>query len=121
MDGGCDTGLLGEGWYITKYTGWYANVVGFDSLVAKKFNLHIVVGITKFSLPAGKGDILLQHHEGVFNKGSQTTLLSEFQLRTRGCLVDSTYKGHRGVDYKPGTQRIETPHSEDGTGYMIPL
>ena len=34
-NGGCDTGLLGAGWYIAKYTGQYANVVGFDEFIAK--------------------------------------------------------------------------------------
>jgi hypothetical protein len=83
-DEGCDTGLLGAGWYIVEYTGRYANVVGFDAFIAKKSNLPIVVGIAKFTLPNGMGAILLRHNEGVLNKGSQTTLLSEFQLRTRG-------------------------------------
>ena len=103
-DGGCDTGLLGAGWYITEYTGCYAIMVGFDEFIAKKSGLPIVIGITKYSLPDGKGHILLRHNEGVYNKGSWTTLLSEFQLRTRGCIMDSTYKGHRGADYKLGTQ-----------------
>ena len=120
-DGGCDTGLLGAGWYIVEYTGRYANVVGFDAFIAKKSNLPIVVGIAKFTLPNGMGAILLRHNEGVLNKGSQTTLLSEFQLRTRGCIVDSTYKGHRGADHKPGTQRIETPDDDGNTVYTIPL
>ena len=120
-DGGCDTGLLGAGWYIAAYTGRYANVVGFDAFIAKKSNLPIVVGITKFTLPSNLRAILLRHNEGVYNKGSQTTLLSEFQLRTRGCIVDSTYKGHRGADHKPGTQCIETTDDEDGTVYTIPL
>jgi hypothetical protein len=96
-------------------------VVGFDEFVAKKSGLPIVVGITKYTLPDGKGHILLRHNEGVYNKGSRTTLLSEFQLRTRGCIVDSTYKGHRGTDYKPGTQRVKTPDDEGEPGYTIPL
>jgi hypothetical protein len=120
-DGGCDTGLLGAGWHILEYTGRYANVVGFDAFVAKKSNLPIVVGITKLTLPDNGGAILLRHHEGVFNKGSQTTLLSKFQLRSRGCIVDSTYKGHRGTDRRPGTQRIETPDDEGCPVYTIPL
>ena len=120
-DGGCDTGLLGAGWYITEYTGRYAHMVGFDEFIAKKSGLPIVIGITKYSLPDGKGHILLQHNEGVYNKGSRTTLLSEFQLRTRRCIVDSSYKGHCGANYKPGTQRLETPDDEGEMGYPIPL
>jgi hypothetical protein len=96
-------------------------MVGFDEFIAKKLGLPIVIGITKYSLPDRKGHILLRHNEGVCNKGSRTTLLSEFQLRTRGCIVDSTYKGHHGANYKPGTQRFETPDDEGETGYTIPL
>ena len=35
--------------------------------------------------------------------------------------MDSTFKGHRGTDSQPGTQRIVTPDDEDGTSYVIPL
>lgn len=58
-DGGCDTTLLGEGWYITKCTGRYANIVGFDEFVAQKASLPIVTRITKVKLPNRKGFILL--------------------------------------------------------------
>ena len=120
-DGGCDTGLLGTDWYVLEYTNRYANVVGFDEFVARKSGLPIVVAVTKFILPDNKGAILLRHNEGVYNKDSRTTLFSEFQLRTRGCIVDSTFKGHRGADSLPGTQRIITPDDENGTSYIIPL
>lgn len=59
MDGGCDTGLLdGRSWHIVCYTGRFANVVGFDELIAKKSGLPIVVGITKCALPNRMGHIL---------------------------------------------------------------
>jgi hypothetical protein len=72
--------------------------VGFNEFVARKTGLPIVTGITKVTLPDRKGCILLQSHESVYNKGSQTTLLSEFQLRDRGCIVDNAFKGHRGAN-----------------------
>ena len=93
-DGGCDTGLLGTDWYVLKYTNQYANVVGFDEFIACKSGLPIVIAVTKFILLDNKGTILIQHNEGVYNKDSQTTLFSEFQLHTHGCIVDSTFKGH---------------------------
>ena len=120
-DGGCDTGLLGTGWYILEYTNRYANVVGFDEFAARKSGLPIVVAVTKFILPNNKGAILLRHNDGIYNKDSRTTLFSKFQLRTRGCIVDSTFKEHRGADSLPGTQRILTPDDEKGTSYIIPL
>lgn len=121
LDGGCDTGLLGEGWYILSYTGRFANIVGFDEFIAKKSGLPIVTGVTKCTLPNCHGTILLRHHEGVYNKGSKTTLLSEFQLRSRGCMVASTSSLHRGIDGQPGTQRLVTPSDDGGEGYTLPL
>jgi hypothetical protein len=69
-DGGCDTTLLGAGWYILEYTGRSANIVGFNEFVARKTGLPIVTGITKVTLPNRKGCILLRSHESVYNKGS---------------------------------------------------
>jgi hypothetical protein len=121
-DGGCNTTLLGDGWYITEYTGTRsASIVGFDEFAARKSGLPIVTGITKYELPDRKGHILLRLYESVYNKGSRTTLLSEFQLRDRRCIVDNTYKGHRGADYKAGTQRIETPDDDRKNSFVIPL
>ena len=93
-DGGCDTGLLSTDWYVLEYTNRYANVVGFDEFVARKSGLPIIITMTKFILPDNKGAILLRHNEGIYNKDSQTTLFSKFQLCTHGCIVDSTFKGH---------------------------
>jgi hypothetical protein len=59
LDGGCDTGLLGEGWYILSYTGRVANIVGFDEFITKKSGLPIFTGITKCTLPNKQGSILL--------------------------------------------------------------
>jgi uncharacterized protein YlbG (UPF0298 family) len=69
-DGGCDTTLLGAGWYILEYTGRSTDIVGFDKFVARKTGLPIVTGITKVTLPNLKGCILLRSHESVYNKGS---------------------------------------------------
>jgi hypothetical protein len=120
-NGGCDTTLLGEDWYIAEYTGRSANIVGFDEFVAWKAGLPIVTGITKVELPHQQGFILLWSHESVYNKGSCTTLLSEFQLRNHGCIVDNTFKGHCGAESKAGTQRIVTPDDDGKSSFVIPL
>ena len=119
-DGGCDTSLLGTNWYVLKYTNRYANVVGFDEFIARKSRLPIVVAMTKFILLDNKGAILLRHNEGIYNKDSWTTLFSEFQLCTRGCIVDSTFKGHHGANSLPSTQCIITPDNEDGHPTSFP-
>ena len=120
VDGGCDTGLLGADWYVLEYTNHYANVVGFDQFIARKSGLPIIIAVTKYILPDNKGAILLQHNKGVYNKDSQTTLFSEFQLRTRGCIMDITFKGHQGADSQPGTQCIVTLEDASGNSYGTP-
>ena len=84
-------------------------MVGFDEFIAHKSGLPIVIAMTKSVLPDNKGAILLRHNEGIYNKDSWTTLFSEFQLCTCGCIVDSTFKGHHGADSLPSTQCTITP------------
>jgi hypothetical protein len=43
--------------------------------------------------------IILRIHEAVHNPGSKTTLLSEFQMRENGIVVDSVAKTHRKDAY----------------------
>ena len=77
--------------------------------------------MTKYILPDNKGAILLQHNESLYSKDSWTTLFSKFQLRTHGCIMDSTFKGHLGTNSQPGPQCIVTLDDEDETSYAIPL
>ena len=55
-------------------------------------------------------------NEGVSNPDSDLTLLSKFQLRSHGCIVDPTSKRHKLNEQLHGTQRIVTP-----SGLEIPL
>lgn len=94
--------------------------MGFNEFIAKKSVCLILVRITMYILPDGNGHILLGHNEGVYNMRSWITLLSNFQLWTHRRIVDSTYKGHHGTDYQPGTQQcLETLDDDGETGYMI--
>lgn len=63
-------GLLGAGLYITEYSRWCANVMGFNEFIAKKSVCLILVRITMYILPDGNGHILLRHNEGVYNMRS---------------------------------------------------
>jgi hypothetical protein len=62
-------------------------------------------------------DYLIVAEETVRNEGSTTSLLSEFQMRENGIVVDSTSLQHTGIDSNPGTQCIVF-HTE---GITIPL
>ena len=119
-DGGADTSVIGDGWYVTSYTQRTANIVGFDEYSARKHGLPIVSASTLVELTDGT-KLIITIHEAVYNKGSRTTLLSNFQLRHHGCIVDDVAKQHRGVDGKRGTQRIESPEDKRGQVQVIPM
>jgi hypothetical protein len=70
----------------------HANLIGFDHKAAKKENLPICLAITVVT-PHEK--VMLKAHEGVHNKGSQISLLSKFQTRDYGCVVDSVHRDHQ--------------------------
>ena len=91
-DDGADTCVLGDGWHIESHTSRTANIVGFDTKVARKGGLPIVTALTVVN--HNGHDILLRVNEGVYNAGNPTTLLSEFQMRQYGCIVDSVSNQH---------------------------
>jgi hypothetical protein len=80
-DNGADTTVMGDGWLILGdiETAPRANLVGFDK-DAKKKGLPIISGAIKLITSAGEA-IILCVHQGVYNAGSRTTLISEFQVR----------------------------------------
>jgi hypothetical protein len=97
LDGGADTCVLGKGWEILSiHSSRRANVVGFDHETAIKRNLPIVSAITALDLPNGQS-VLLLVHEGIYNETSNHSLLSEFQLREFGIVIDSICHRHGGA------------------------
>ena len=102
LDGGADTCVLGKGWEILSiHNSRRANVVGFDHETAVKRNLPIVSAITALDLPNGQS-VLLLVDEGIYNETSNHSLLSEFQLREFGIVIDSICHRHGGAtnDYE---------------------
>ena len=71
-------------------------MVGFDHEAASKRNLPIVSAITALDLPNGSY-ILLVVHECRYKETSNHALLSEFQLREFGIIIDSTCHRHGGT------------------------
>jgi hypothetical protein len=115
LDGGADTCVLGKGWEILSiHSSRRANVVGFDHETAIKRNLPIVSAITALDLPNGQS-VLLLVHEGIYNETSNHSLLSEFQLREFGIVIDSICHRHGG-----GQQMI-IKDSNDSDILTIPL
>ena len=75
--------------------------------------LPIVSAITALDLPNGQS-ILLVIHEGIHNETSNHTLLSEFQLREFGVIIDSTCHRHGGI------QKMMIKDNNNGT-ITVPL
>jgi hypothetical protein len=85
---------LGDGWLILGdiEQAPYANLVGFDK-DAKKKGLPIIAGAIKVKIDDGSF-IILKGHQGVYNAGSKTTLISEFQVCDHGLIIDSISTKH---------------------------
>ena len=97
LDCGADTCVLGKGWEVLSiHNSRRANVVGFDHEAAIKRNIPIVSAITALDLP-NQSSILLVVHECIYNETSNHSLLSEFQLREFGIILDSTCHRHGGT------------------------
>ena len=104
-DGGADSCIGGNGWVVHAYTGRKANLVGYDERNTKKDNLDICTLLTKVQPDLNKPAVILVAHEMVYNLGSSTTLISEFQVRNHGCIMDSVSKSHRlSLEGNHGTQ-----------------
>jgi hypothetical protein len=97
---------MGDGWLIldkTEKATRATNLVGFDK-AAKKKGLPIVAGAIKVKLDDGS-EVILKVHQGVYNEGSRTTLISEFQVRDHGLILDLISAKHMtGINGSRGTQ-----------------
>jgi hypothetical protein len=82
-------------------------------LLSKK-NLPIVSAVITVDLTNGQS-ILLVIHEAIHNESSSHSLLSEFQLREHGILIDSTCHRHGG------TQRLTITDNNHHDDVTIPL
>ena len=97
LDGGADTCRLSKRWEVLSvHNSRTANVVGFDHETVIKRNLPIVSTITALDLPNGQS-VLLAIHESIYNEASNHSLISEFQLRGFGIIIDSICHRHGGA------------------------
>ena len=95
LDDGADTSVLGAGWeVISVHPTRKAHVVGFDHKVAVKRDLDIVSACAIVEIEGEK--VLLQVNEAVMNPSSAHSLLSEYQMRDYGVIVNSIAKKHGG-------------------------
>ncbi len=111
IDGGADTMILGTGWLFMKiYPHRSIQVVGFDETKTKR-GCRVGTACTVM-YDVNDRPFLMIAHEAIKNEGSQTSLLSETQMRHNGLIVDSISEKHIGIDNKPGTQSIYSDDKE---------
>ena len=109
VDGGADSCIGGIGWTPLSYTGRKANLVGYDDRHTKKSGLDICTLATKVKPSTGDDPIILVANEMIYNLGSYTSFISEYQVREHGCVVDSTSRKHRRTtNGDMGTQTFYT-------------
>ena len=107
-DGGADSCILGKSAKLINSTGRYARLVGYDPETTQSARVPIVSAYLKTKDDAGNY-ILLLIHEAPYLAHSSTTLLSEYQIREYGLVIDSCSKNHI-ISSNPrltGKQRFE--------------
>ena len=107
-DGGADSCIVGKHAEVVSYTGRFASLVGYNPETTRTEKVPIVTALIKVrSSSTGGYPVLLQIHEAPYNSQSPITLLSEYQIREYGLVIDSVAKKHMSSHGKRGTQRLE--------------
>ena len=107
-DGGADSCVLGQIAHVINRTGRYARLIGYDPDTTQSHAVPIVSAYVKSKDKDDKFVILLIH-EAPYLAHSNTSLLSEYQIRQYGKIIDSCSTKHF-LSSKPalkGTQRFE--------------
>lgn len=104
-DSGANSCVVGKIAKVESFTLRTANLAGYDPQTTKTSGLPIVTALLK-TMSAENVPMLLQVHEAVYNQNSSITLLSEYQLREYGIVVDSVASKHFTTDGKKGTQAL---------------
>ena len=106
IDGGCDTTLCGRGFLVESTTSRTVDVTGFSDKM-KVTHLPVVSAVTAFDL---NGETLIfEVNESIYVEDNETSLLSTFQAREYGIVINDTAHRHGG------TQNILAD------GYDLPL
>ena len=94
-DGGADSCVLGNMAKVLEYTGRHANLVGYDPKTTRTDKVPIVTALIKANPSSiGQLPVLLKVHEAPYNALSPITLLSKYQIREYGLIIDSVAKKH---------------------------
>ena len=119
-DGCANTHIADRNWLpLTPLTGSLvkrANMTGFDDEHARMTGLPIGTGVTKCHDNEGNW-VMLRATTAIFNSKSNLTLLSNYQMREAGLIVDDITKRHLKDLTSHGTHCMHDPNS----GHTIPF
>ena len=93
VDGGCDTSLVGHGFKVESTTNRTVTVQGFDASMTME-ELPVVSAVTAVDLE--EGTFILEVNEAIHVPNNPTSLLSTFQVRENGGIVDDVSARHGG-------------------------
>ena len=91
---------------VVHYTGRYAHLVGYDPADTRSSKIPIVTADLKVKAHNGI-PVILRIHETPYNQHSPITLLSEYQIRETGLVIDSVASKHKSSNKEFGKQRFE--------------
>jgi NACalpha-BTF3-like transcription factor len=104
-DSGADTCCLGKHCHPVSYTNRYAILEGYNPDKTRSGQIPIVSAYLKTMSQLGI-PIVLKVNEAPYVENSQTTLISEYQVREHGIAVDSVAKHHKTAHGTYGNQSM---------------
>jgi hypothetical protein len=104
-DGGADSCVLGKYARVINETGRYATLVGYDPMKTRSKRIPIVSAYVKVRAH-NQIPIILKINEAPYHENNSITLLSEYQIREHGYLIDSVATKHLKSENEYGTQQL---------------
>jgi Reverse transcriptase (RNA-dependent DNA polymerase) len=103
-DGGADACVIGKNAHIIGYSGRHANLLAYDLTHPSK---RVPIGDAYVKVLAQNGiPVFLRINDGPIVPDNPVTLISEYQVRDHGFIVDSVSKYHKLSPTSYGTQRL---------------
>ena len=106
-DSGADATIVGKHAKVLSYSGRKATIVGYEKSTTRSSEVPIVTALVKARSNIENGiPVLLKIHEAAYLEDNPITLISEYQVRESGMVIDSTANKHRTIDGRFGTQQL---------------
>ena len=105
-DSGADSTLLGKHAKVLSYTGRYARILGYEPSSTQSGRVPIVTALIKARSTEASNSfpVLLRFHESAYLENNPVTLVSEYQVREYGLVIDSVAEKHQVAPGIYGTQ-----------------